>query len=201
MYDEIGPLGDANFTIGLGGVGKLAEMNKGVTPVFHVRPFKNAAKTAEAGRPIFDELECVMILVAGSTEQTVKPVDDAIKARFPTEYDAWLKKRESRTVSGTPIKQWPLLQPIQIAEFEALNIFSVEALAQIPDVSLQKAQGLREWREKARAWLETSKDGALAAKYAEENLSLRDEIAEMRKQVQALNDQVLALSVKKAKAA
>jgi hypothetical protein len=177
-------------------------MNKGITPVFYFEPIKNPAKSAEEGRPIFDQVECVKLFVAGDQfNQITSPVDERVRERFPVQYAAWRDKKEAMHIAGTPIRQWPLLQPNQIAEFEALKIFSVEALAQVPDVSLMKSQGLREWRDKAKAWLETNKDASAAVKYAEENARLKDDLETLKKQVAELSDQIVSLSVKKAKAA
>lgn len=202
MYDDIGMPGGANFTVGLDGSSHYADMNKGITPVFYFEPIKNPSKTAEEGRPIFDQVECVKLFVAGDQlNQITSPVDERIRERFPVQYAAWRDKKEAMHISGTPIRQWPLLQPNQIAEFEALKIFSVEALAQVPDVSLMKSQGLREWRDKAKVWLETNKDANVAVKYAEENARLRDDMEVLKKQLVELSEQVVSLSIKKARIA
>ena len=95
-------------------------------------------------------------------------------------------------IEGTPLRLWPALTPANIVEFEALKIYSVEGLAQIPDSSLQKVMGLREWREKARAYLAVSKDSAAAVRYAEENVRLNDEIGELNRKLVALGAQVSA---------
>jgi hypothetical protein len=87
-----------------------------------------------------------------------------------------------------------LLTPANIAEFEAIKIYSVEGLSQIPDSSLQRVMGLREWREKARAWLATAKDGAAAVKYAEENVRLNDEIADLKRQMGELSSQMASMN-------
>jgi hypothetical protein len=196
MYDDLAAPGEANVSVGPGGE-RLAEMNRGITPLFFVQPIKNPSKTQDAGRPIFDNTECVTLLVAGDQyNQITIPVDGKIKERFPDQYQKWRDRKEAMTISGTPIKQWPLIGPAQIAEFEAIKIFSVEALANIPDSSLQKVQGLREWKAKAAAWLESSKDGAAIARYAEENVALKDSVSAMQRQIEELTQQVAALVAK-----
>lgn len=200
MYEEIPGVGSANFTINLDGSTHTAEENKGITPVFYREPVLNPGKTREAGRPIYDDQEVVRIFVAGDPyNQIVKPVDQVMMDRFPVQYAAWRDKQEGMTVSGTPIRQWPLLTPANMAEFEGLKIFSVEALAAVSDGNVTKAMGLREWREKAKAWLASNNDSSAAAGYAAENIRLRDEMAEMKKQLTELSDQVTALSIHKAK--
>jgi hypothetical protein len=171
-----------------------AAMNSGITPVFFLEPVTNPRKSAEAGRPICDDEERVRLFVAGDPyNQVVHPVNQAMRERFPDAYRAFKEKREMH-IEGTPIRQWALLTPANIAEFEAIKIFSVEGLAQIPDSSLQRVMGLREWREKAKAWLATAKDSAAAVKYAEENVRLNDEIGDLKRQMAELGAQVAAMN-------
>ena len=172
---------------------QAAAMNHGITPVFFLEPVVNPKKTAEAGRPIYEDMERVRLFVAGDPyNQVVNPVDQATKERFPEAYRAFVEKREMH-VEGTPIRQWALLTPKDVAEFEAIKVFSVEGLAQIPDSSLQRVHGLREWREKARTWLAVNKDSAAAVQYAAENLRLNDEIAGLKKDLSELAAQVSGL--------
>jgi hypothetical protein len=183
-----------NLTLGLGGGSQLAAMNQGITPYFFLEPIENPRRTAEEGRPIFEDMERVRLFVAGDQyNQVVHPVDNAMRERFPEAYRAFKEKRAMH-IDGTPLKQWALLKPSDIAEFAALQIFNVEGLAQVPDSALQRAHGLREWREKARAWLATAKDGAAAVKYAEENVRLNDEIGELKRQMAELGAQVTAMN-------
>ena len=190
MYDEVGHISSHNFTVGLDGRTEMAAMNVGITPVFFLEPVRNPKKSAEAGRPICDDEERVRLFVAGDPyNQVVHPVDQGMRDRFPQAYQAFKDKREMH-IEGTPIRQWALLTPSNIAEFEAIKIFSVEGLAQIPDSTLQKVHGLREWREKAKAWLATAKDSAVSVKYAEENLRLNDEIEGLKRQMKELAAQV-----------
>ncbi len=193
MYDEVGQISTHNLTLGLDGSSHMASMNQGITPVFFLEPTLNPKKTAEEGRPIYEDMERVRLFVAGdSYNQVVHPVDHALRERFPEAYRAFKEKREMH-IEGTPIRQWGLLTPSNIAEFEAIKIFSVEGLAQIPDSSLQRIMGLREWREKAKAWLATAKDSAAAVKYAAENVRLNDEIGELKRQMAELGAQVTAM--------
>jgi hypothetical protein len=202
MYEELSGVNSHNFTINMDGSSQTAEENKGITPVFYREPVLNPSKTAKEGRPIYDDIEVVRIFVAGDPlNQIVKPVDQVMKDRFPAQYAAWRDKQEGMTVSGTPIRQWPLLTPSNIAEFEGLKIFSVEALAAVSDSNVTKSIGLREWRAKAIAWLETNKDSTAAAGYAAENLRLSTEVDGLKTQLKELSDQVMSLSIKKAKAA
>jgi hypothetical protein len=173
---------------------QAAAMNHGVTPVFFTEAVVNPKKSAEAGRPIADNMERVRLFLAGDEYmQPVHPVDQGIIERFPEAYRRFKEKGEMH-IEGTPLRLWAALTPADIVGFEALKIFSVEGLAQIPDSSLQKFFGLREWREKAKAYLAVSKDSAAAVKYAEENVRLNDEIGELKRQMTELGMQVSVMN-------
>lgn len=173
----------------------FAKQNEGVTAIFFHAPVQNPAKTEAEGRPIFDEFEFCRILIAGDVHNAhVEPVSPATIKRFPIEYAEWKAGNDRRAhVSGTPLKQWPLMNPAKIAEFEALNIYSVEALAGLADVHLQHSFDLRDWRAKAQAYLEASKDGSVVARYASENEKLRARVAQLEGHVADLTEQTSRL--------
>jgi hypothetical protein len=183
-------LSQANAIIGDDGNSYRA-MNKGITPQFFVEFQPNPRKSEIEGRPICDEVELCRILIAGDNQnEHVEPVTEATKRRFPEAYAAWKAGRKERLIEGTPLRQWAPIPPIKIAELEALNVFSVEALAGLPDNLLGRGFDLREWRTKAEAWLANAKDTAAVMRYAAENDRMRDEIAEMRKQFKRLAERV-----------
>lgn len=185
-YDDLGAVGDQIFSIGDTGE-RWAEQNKGVTPIFFMEPIKNPGKSEKEGRPIFDEVERVRIIVAADQfNQIVHPVDDLIIERFPDHYRRWKENRTARHIDGTPIREWPLVGPAQVAEFEGMGIFNVEGLASVAETSVNRSQDLRAWRQKAQVWLASAKDNALAVRMSAENETLRAEMAKMREQMAAL---------------
>lgn len=192
--DVLGDAGDPLVTIGQGGREQWVEMNKGITPIFFMEPVENPAASAKAGRPIFDEIETVRIFVAGDPHnQITAPVTDHYKERFAEAYARWKADRDSANqISGTPLRQWPLMTPARIKEFEALAIFNVEGLASVADGLLSKHHGLREWRERAVAWLKNAEDSAFAVEMAEENQRLKDEIKDLRSEMSELGALVRA---------
>lgn len=164
-------------TVGDFGQVNYAEMNKGVQPVFFVEPVYDAKRSEADGVPRYVEEERVRIIVAGDQfNVAVHPVDAGIKERFPEHYARWKATREERHIDGTPLRQWPLLSPAQIAEFEAAKIFSVEMLSELADTNVANIFDGRQWREKAKAWLAQAKDGATATRLAAENQRMKDQI-------------------------
>jgi hypothetical protein len=192
--DDLGSLGTSFATIDNSGI-NYAEMNKGVTPIFFTIPVQDFAETEKEGRPRFREMEHVRIVVAGDMLNVgTYPVTDVERERFSEAYRKWKEGSKERHIEGTPLSQCGLLTPIQCKEFEAINIFSVEQLAGVSDTNIQRLPDGRIWREKAIAWLATAKDSAAATRYAAENERLRDDMAEMQKQMDDMAAQIARLT-------
>lgn len=168
-----------------------ALMNKGITPIFFIEAVPDDMATEKAGAVRMRELEMVRIQVAGDMlNVATAPVDAAVKERFAVQYEAWKTKRQDRHIEGTPLKNWPMISALRIAEFEAVGIFSVENLSSVSDSNVTKLADGRIWREKATAWLASAKDNAVSVQYAAENERLKADMDEMRKQIADLSAMV-----------
>lgn len=168
-----------------------AQMNKGITPVFFIEPVPDQKATDEAGAVRMYEQEMVRIHVAGDMLNVhCSPVLDEHKERFAVQYEAWKTKRQGRHIDGTPLKNWPMITALRIAEFEAMGIFSVENLRDTSDNNIQKLADGRIWREKAKGWLESAEKNGASAKFAAENERLRNDMEEMRRQIAELSAQI-----------
>lgn len=154
---------------------------------FYMRPEQNATKTAAAGRPMFDEHLFVQIRQPGVRgDVTDRRANDADIARFPAAYERY-KRNVAQPASGTPLEQWPLLTVSEVAELKAMNILSVEVLAELPDSVADKFMGLRTYRKQAQAYLQAANDAAATSRLASE-LEKRDEkIAMLVEQVETLS--------------
>ena len=187
-------VGDQTATVDQWGGVDYGQMNKGVTPIFSVILEKDERATEESGMAKYRESEIVMIRVAGDMNSVAThPVDAAIKERFAAQYEKWKTSRVARTVDGTPLKNWPMLSPIQVAEFDSLGIYSVEHVAGLSDHLVTKIQDGRVWRSKAEAWLASAKDNAAAAKFGAENERLRESNAELKAELASQSARLKAL--------
>lgn len=181
-FVTFGPFGQVDY----------APHNKGITPIFFIESVIDPAASEKAGRAIYRDMERVRIQIAGDQfSAAVHPVGVAIwgtdkaEDRFPEAYERW-KRKGNMVVNGTPLSKWPLATPSFIKEMEFINVFSVDDLASIADVHLDRIADGRQWRDRALAWLKSAKDGAAAAKYAAENERMREEMAELRAMVDRL---------------
>ena len=153
-------------------------MNKGITPIFFIEAVADEKATEAAGAVRMLEQEMVRIQITGDMlNVATSPVTAEIKERFAEQYHVWKTKKQARHIVGTPLKEWPVITPLRLAEFEAVGIFSVENLAEVSDTNVVKLADGRVWREKAVAWLKSAKDNGAAAKYAAENERLRSDMS------------------------
>ena len=167
-----------------------SQMNKGITPIFYIQPVLDEKATEAAGAVRMHEQEMVKIFVTGDLNNVHNsPVLPEHKERFADAYASW-KAKGSRHIEGTPLKHWPMISPLRVAEFEAMNVFSVENLRDMSDTNIQKLADGRVWREKAKGWLESAEKNGASAKFAAENERLRTDMEEMRKQIAELSAQV-----------
>jgi hypothetical protein len=159
-----------------------SSMNKGITPIFFMEPTLDEKASAEQGRAVYKEMEIVHLHIAGdSCSIHATLVDDVIKQRFPEQYKHWKQTNQGHHVSGTPLKMWPPATPIQIKELEAIHVYSVEDLASIADVHINRIPDGRLWRDKAAAWLRVASDSVAAQKMQEVNDALQAQIDELKK--------------------
>jgi hypothetical protein len=160
----------------------MSDDKGGVTPLFKIQAVYNEAKSKEAGRPMFDEVEMVEVWFAGDRlQRPCFEVTDEHRERWPKEYEAF---KSGRTIaeSGTPLEHWPRMTVGKVAELKALGIQTVEALAQMPDGNLTNlGMKARELREEARSYLQAAAGTADTTKMAATIAELQAKIERMEK--------------------
>ena len=184
-FGTIGAIGEN----GMNSVDWVA-MNKGITPVFRLEPVINEKETELQGRAVYDNTEIVLLYIAGDQNSVhSQPVDQYVKRRFPEQYEHWKRTNEGRSISGTPLRMWPMATPAFIKEMESINVFSVDDLANIADVHIGKMPDGRIWRDRAAAWLANAQSTAVESKFAAENDRLRERLealeGRLKKQIQS----------------
>lgn len=171
------------------------QQSRGPRPLlrFFSEPAELPGKSAEAGRPIYEDRDYVGITNPGSRDEVVRLVKDKAKQ---DEYVSWAYKRWKATqeqhVEGTPLETVPFVGKAQVMELKAMNIHTLEHLAEMPDTVKQRIMGGTDLAKRAKAYLETAGDMAAATKLQHE-LTLRDkEIEALRKQVTDMSEKFAA---------
>lgn len=149
---------------------------------FDTIPELQRFETEKEGREVYKDVEIVRIFFPGDkTKVVVQNVTDEHRQRFKRQYDAF-KATGVTLREGMPLEQWAILSKSEVAELKSLRIYTVEALAEISDNALTWL-GAREYREKAKVWLQQAKDGAVALRLQSENDKLREDIEMLKLQI------------------
>lgn len=150
---------------------------KKLPAMFRMEAVRNEARSAEAGRAIFDECEFIQIIFPGDhTREINRPATEIDKAKYVDEYRRFKENHES-AFSGTPLEAWGVLPVNTIAEMKSLRIYTVEHLANVSELAITKlGMGGRDWVNKAIAFLSKGKDSD----------DLRARIVELESQIEAM---------------
>lgn len=146
---------------------------------FHIHPKQNAAKTLDAGRPIYDDVEYIRKQTPGDKDNIVdRPARPADKMEFPIQYAAFKNGQTDPVTSGTPLKIWPIVTRSLCEELAYFKIYTVEQLAEVSDSNLSKFMGGTALRQRARDFLEAAKSDAplsqLRAEVEKKDLEIAD---------------------------
>lgn len=131
------------------------EVHDGVIGTFARERVYQEAASADAGEPVYTYQDVCYITVPGNARANVKHivreyrggldaepvvVDDIQMRRFPRAWEAFLKGEDLRP-DGTPLEECSKLPPSRLAALRAVQIRTVEQLAELPDASLRTIGG------------------------------------------------------------
>jgi hypothetical protein len=171
--------------------------------VFKPHSMLNELASAAAGRPVHDDLEVVEIRFPGSRAVSVFPatafsdwVNDPFTGaqtartyaeRFSHQYRQF-KEHATQTKSGTPLAYVPFLTEGKRAELKAMNIYTLEALAEIEGEPLKNlGYGGRDLKNKAMEFIENSRKLA-------PNTQMQAELEALRARNQVLEEDNKAMA-------
>lgn len=178
------------------------EADKNLHVKFFLHPKQNDVKSAEEGRPIFDELEFVEIRVRGDRINMVsRPAHEGDRQRFAGTYAAF-KAGNAEQHSGTMLSAWPPMTRAMVEELKYFGFYTVEQLSNAADSVCSKFAGLTTWKQKARAFLDMSagstapleKLHAQVEKLANEKEVAERNSAEMAAMIKTMQAQIEKLS-------
>lgn len=156
-------------------------------PRFYMKPVRQAYRSEQEGREVFEDREYVEIIVPGDKHSIVDvAVKDEHRDRWPRQYEAFQKSQEAPE-EGTPIEEWAPIGASQALELKSSHVRTVEHLAGLSDSQLAKVvpMGGHALREKAQAWLKQAEDGKPFAELQQRNRELEERLAAMEAQLKA----------------
>jgi len=152
----------------------------------------DAEATAESGRTVYKEGYEATILIDDKNNFKLEWGEDdeipgEIKLYWLQDFEAWKVGLEH--IDGTPIALLPGLTPAQVDNLKSAKIRTVEELAQATSVQIERiGMGAQKMKSLAENFLGAS-GGKIAMKMTtmeQENVALREQIEEMRMDMEAM---------------
>jgi hypothetical protein len=153
---------------------------------FYIGAIPDDAETEKQGHPCFKDVECVKIY--NSKDNIIdRPVRDTDRQRWPGAYSAWKQSGQSEPgASGMRLEHWPQMTRAQVEEYRFFKVFTVEQLAELPDITVQKIMGATKLKQLAKLYIEAARGEAPFIRMQAE-LEKRDgQIAELTSEVRRL---------------
>ena len=164
--------------------------DKGVHARFYIFPQKNEAKSASAGRPIFEDTEFVEIFASGNSSNIVRrPARHMDKERFRRQYEAFKAGHEDQ-VQGTLLHEVPWITRSQVEELAYLRIRTLEQLANVSDAACGKHVGLYDLKSKAQKALAAAEGAAPITELTKENEELKRRLDQRDKEMDTMKEQM-----------
>lgn len=155
---------------------------------FFKHPKLSSTRSAEEGRPIYEEVDYIQIMSPGNKDSIIqRPADDMDKNRFAEHYQKYKARgSDDEVLEGTRLEDWPGITRSQCEELKFFNIHTLEQIMATADSNAQNIMGFGLLKQKAEAYL-TDAD-ANAAKQALADQKRENE--ELRALIAALNDRL-----------
>lgn len=157
---------------------------------FYRKPMQHEAKSREAGRAIYDEVDYIRIHTPGDKSSVIdRPINALDIQRFQDRYNKW-KAGQAEAVTGTPLTALPGMTAAKVEEYRYFKIVTVEQLADAPDNLGQKFMSFQQDKQRAKAFMEVAANNAPIEKM---NAALQERdamIDDLRTRLDALQAQM-----------
>lgn len=163
----------------------------------------NEALSKSEGRPVYDKVLIAKVLAPHSSKSEFECVirriypDGTAKnyephaSKYRAQVDQFEKSDAGGDLAGTPIDAWAPIDAAVAASLKALNIHTVEILAEQEGTGVQRlGMGGVGLVQKARNWLEQAKGGAAVSRLTAEMEKATAENADLKRQLAELAERM-----------
>lgn len=187
----------------------LYKTDDGAALRFYEEPQINNAATERCGRPIYDTCLMVEVITPGSRESApvfecerkyaeevgiAEPHRGHKYAEYSRQIEAFRSGNGGADLCGTPISAWPAASVAMVATLKHAGIFTVEALAELPDGRFSAVgPGARSLVERAKAFVDAAAGNAPTEALAAKNAELTADNERLNGEVKSLSDRLTEL--------
>lgn len=170
-----------------GGIYRPAGGDERLWVKFSRKSRRNAFRSEQEGRPIYEPVDYVTIQQPGERDQLVTPVREEHKLRFPRQWAAYQQSVDQAS-PGTPVQILFPNEPHITDLLLDLHIQTVEQLAQLSEHGIERlGMDGRKYVQKAKAAMEKSESIKEVTRIQHELTEAQSEIAVLK----ANNEQLL----------
>jgi hypothetical protein len=167
---------------------------------FYRKAIDHEYKSEQEGRPVSQMVDFVRIEIPGNMLSVIDTIaSPEHRKRFPVQWAQYQNERtdnpDGGEVQGTLLRDWSILTPAQAVELRHFRFYTVEQVAAASDGQIQQVGMLTgmspfAFREKAQAFLKSSKDSSVVMAQAAEIARRDQQIADLQAQMAALISQM-----------
>lgn len=170
---------------------------------FYGRTEMHAAQSREAGRPIYEEIDFVEIMVPGDKHSIVdRHATELDKRRFSRQFAAYKAGKTDQTI-GTPLSALPFMSEAKAQEYKFFNITTAEQLSAAAESSTAAGaiMGFNGDKQKATAYLQMAAGNAPILQMQQSIEDKENQINAMQEQMNQMNAKIAELLAPKSKKA
>jgi hypothetical protein len=192
---------------------KLYKGEDGAALRFYWDTDRNNFLSEKLGKPTYDNVLYLEIITPGSREsipvyeiirryadgsEVAETRNVSVAERFKSQLEAFLNDDAGdKDVTGTALTAAPFLDKATIASLYEGKVFTLEALAALPDEKLRVlGMGGRTTRDQARAFLEAAKGGEATAALVQDLANLKEQLEQTNARAAAAEARVKELEEK-----
>jgi hypothetical protein len=172
------------------GRGRFAH-DAGVHARFYTIARHNESKSAEEGRPIYDDVDWVEIIATGNANNIIRrKASEEDKQRFSRQYQIFGRDKAAtgEQLTGTPLHEVPWLTKSQVAEMAYMHIHTLEQLGAVADTVCSRYAGMYDMKRKAIAALEAASKSAPMTEMALQMEQMKVQLEELLAQNKLLKE-------------
>jgi hypothetical protein len=188
--DDFAPHTDIKWN-GTVGTVQYGGGDRNMVAMFYTKAAHNPAKSADSGRPVYEDKVFVRIHPPGERLNIVdRPATANDQRRFPAQW-AQFKENREQIPEGTPVDLLYPDQPSIAAMLRANNVHTVEQLAELSATAIESiGMGTQTYVNNAQKYLQMSNKGMAAAQVRRELEDRDRQIKTMAGTIESLKQQV-----------
>lgn len=163
--------------------------DRSVVTHFSRRPCLHPAKSREAGRAIYHEVDFITIHAGDKLSICERPMTEQDAQRFADRYERW-KSGQEAAIIGSPLSSLPNMTPTKVEEYKYFKIFTVEQLAEANDNIAHNFMSFYPDKARAKAFLEVAQNNAPVEALMVELQKANAEIENLKTHIHALQTNI-----------